>query len=104
VTGGVAFLDAELSLNEKSEGAHFGPKDMSTWGGVAGLGMEWGITDSLSAKTEGLFMSFHDFDSLENFGDNGEAGDFVSLDDAFIVRLGLNWRLMPFAATTSSGG
>ncbi len=104
VTGGVAFLDAELSLDEKSEGAHFGPKDMSTWGGVAGLGMEWGITQSLSAKTEGLFMSFHDFDSLENFGDNGDPGDFVSLDDAFIVRFGLNWRLMPFTAAISSGG
>jgi outer membrane immunogenic protein len=41
VTGGAAWLTADLSLDEKSEDAKFGPKDMSSFGGVAGLGMEW---------------------------------------------------------------
>ena len=104
VTGGAAWLTADLSLDEKSEDAKFGPKDMSVFGGVAGLGMEWGITDALSVKTEGLVMFFNEFDSLEKFGENGEPGDFVSLDDAFVFRLGVNWRLVPFGGAISSGG
>ena len=98
------WLTADLSLDEKSEDAKFGPKDMSVFGGVAGLGMEWGITDALSVKTEGLVMFFNEFDSLEKFGENGEPGDFVSLDDAFVFRLGVNWRLLPFSGAISSGG
>ena len=60
VTGGAAWLTADLSLDEKSEDAKFGPKDMSSFGGVAGLGMEWGVTDALSVKTEGLVMFFNE--------------------------------------------
>jgi hypothetical protein len=42
-------------------------------------------------------------DKLEKFGDNGELGDFVSLDDAFIFRLG---ELAPpaFGGAITSGG
>jgi len=105
VTGGAAWLTADLTLDEKSEDAKFGPKDMSAFGGVAGLGMEWGITDALSVKTEGLAMFFNEFESLEKFGNNGDPGDFVNLNDAFVFRLGVNWRLLPFGgAPISSGG
>ena len=42
VTAGLAYLDADLTLKE--DGQTSGSKDLSTIGGAAGLGMEWGIT------------------------------------------------------------
>jgi hypothetical protein len=84
VTGGAAWLTADLSLDEKSEDAKFGPKDMSALGG------------------EGLVMFFNEFNSIERFGNNPDPGDFVALDDAFVFRLGLNWRLMPFGARSAA--
>jgi hypothetical protein len=71
VTAGLAYLDADLSLRE--DGQTSGSKDLSTIGGAAGLGMEWGITEALSAKAEGLFLFFNEQESLRNFGN--QSGD-----------------------------
>ena len=106
VTAGLAYLDADLTLKE--DGETTGSKDLSTIGGAAGLGMEWGITQALSAKAEGLFLFFNEQQSLRNFGnqsgDPGDAADFAYLDDAFVFRLGLNYRFLPFGSSAYDHG
>ena len=106
ITAGLAYLDADLTLKE--DGQRSGTKDLATLGGAAGVGMEWGITEALSAKAEGLFLFFNEQESLRDFGnqsgDPGDEADFVSLDDAFVFRLGLNYRFLPFATSPYGGG
>ena len=106
VTAGLAYLDADLTLKE--DGQTSGTKDLATLGGAAGVGMEWGITEVLSAKAEGLFLFFNEEQSLRNFGnqsgDPGDAADFVNLDDAFVFRLGLNYRFLPFGTSAYDHG
>jgi outer membrane immunogenic protein len=50
-TAGVAFLNAELD-NTRNDGG--GTKDVDTVGGVAGLGMEWGVSSRLSLKASSM--------------------------------------------------
>ena len=93
LTGGVAFVDAELD-NTRNEGGT--TKDVDALGGVAGLGMEWGATRNLSLKLEGLFLFFDEDTDIEDIGSEGEPGDFFRIDDGFVARLGANWRFNPF--------
>ena len=106
VTAGLAYLDADLTLKE--DGQTSGTKDLATLGGAAGVGMEWGITEALSAKAEGLLLFFDEKERLRNFGnqsgDPGDESDFVALDDAFVFRLGLNYRFLPFGTTPYGSG
>ena len=112
-TAGLAYVDAELDNTGNREvvpvptgvpgeddlsetGGRGTKKDVSTWGGAAGLGMEWGITRNLSAKVEGLFLFFDDTTNIEDLGDESDPGDYFHLDDGFVVRVGANWRFNPF--------
>jgi hypothetical protein len=114
-TAGLAYLDAELdnsgNIEVIADPADVDPsdgtdvletgnrgtvKDVSVWGGVAGLGMEWGITQNLSARVDGLFLFFDDTTDIEDIGGESDPGDFFTIDDGFVVRVGANWRFNPF--------
>ena len=88
-TAGVAFLNAELD-NTRNDGGR--TKDIDTVGGVAGLGMEWGVSSRLSIKAEGDFLFFDDTTRISNLGSEGDPEDFFRIDDGFVARLGANWR------------
>jgi len=88
-TAGVAFLNAELD-NTRNDGGR--TKDIDTVGGVAGLGMEWGVSSRLSIKAEGDFLFFDDTTRIANLGSEGDPEDFFRIDDGFVARLGANWR------------
>jgi opacity protein-like surface antigen len=88
-TAGVAFLDAELD-NTRNDGGR--TKDVDTVGGVAGLGMEWGVSSRLSLKVEGDFLFFDDSTRISNLGSEGDPEDFFRIDDGFVARFGANWR------------
>jgi opacity protein-like surface antigen len=92
VTGGLAFNSAELD-NTRNDGGRV--KNLDALGGVAGLGMEWGVTRNLSLKTEGMFLTFADETSIEDIGSEGDRGNFFLIDDGFVARLGANWRFNP---------
>ena len=62
-TAGVAFLNAELD-NTRNDGGR--AKNVDTVGGVAGLGMEWGVSSRLSLKVEGDYLFFDDTTKLRN--------------------------------------
>lgn len=89
VTAGFAFLDAELDNTSNDAGRS---RNLDTVGGVAGLGMEWGVTSSFSLKMEGDFLFFDDDTRIANLGSEGDAGDFFRIDDGFVARVGANWR------------
>ena len=89
VTGGLAFATGELD-NTKNDGGK--TKNVDSFGGTAGLGMEWGVTSHLSIKTEGLFLAFDDSTSILDIGSEGDPGDFFLLDDGFVARIGANWQ------------
>ena len=91
-TAGLAFVDAELD-NTANEGGK--NRNIDAVGGAAGLGMEWGITQSLSAKVDGLFVFFDDTTGIQHIGNEGDRGDFFQIDDGFLVRVGANWRFNP---------
>jgi outer membrane immunogenic protein len=91
-TAGLAYLDAELDNRSNNGGK---TKDVDTVGGVAGLGMEWGIGSKLSLKLEGDFLFFNEDTNIANIGSEGDPGDFFRIDDGFVARLGLNWRMGP---------
>jgi outer membrane immunogenic protein len=89
VTGGLAFATAELD-NTHNQGGK--TKNLDTFGGAAGLGMEWGVTRNFSVKTEGLFLALDKNTSIEDIGSEGDPGDFFLLDDGFVARIGANWQ------------
>ncbi len=91
-TAGFAFLNAELD-NTSNEGGR--TKDVGSVGGVAGLGMEWGVTQRLSLKMEGDFLVFDETTSITRLGAEGDRGDFFRIDDGFVARVGANWRFGP---------
>ena len=78
-TAGLAFVDAELdnTANARLSSTRRGrPRQLidtrprkgegcQPSGGAAGLGMEWGITQNLSAKVDGLFLFFDDATGIE---------------------------------------
>jgi outer membrane immunogenic protein len=91
VTGGVAFLEGEFSFKETDISDS---KDVSAIGGAVGGGFEWGFTENVSAKLEGLYLFFDDETSLANVED-GTPGNFIEVDDGFVVRAGINLRFNP---------
>ena len=117
VTGGLAYLDAEVTTSSGGRDAdqhgNTDHKDVSTLGGVAGVGIEWGLTRNLSVRTEGLYLFFDQRESLANLEEGCRPGvegclstgpNFFSIDDGFVFRLGANWRFAGGPAETDSGG
>ncbi len=119
ITGGLSWLKAQIDNSANLGGSYLpnpadpaappiytpNPNDpgqkrnINTLGGVAGLGVEWGITQNLSTKIEGQYLFFNDIHDIANLGSEGDAGDFFQLDDAFLVKFGVNYRFNPFYQT-----
>ena len=95
LTGGLAFVDAELD-NTPEGGV---TKSVDALGGAVGAGMEWGVTSELSVKVEGLYLFFNQQTDIAGLGPDGDAGDIFRMDDGFVIRVGANWRLLPFQGT-----
>ena len=105
LTGGLAHLRAqvETSLGGKDEDQQ-GNEDrrgVSSYGAVAGVGMEWGVTGNFSIKAEGLYLFFNKHDSLADLIEGcapGKEGcldtkaNFFTYGDGFVYRIGANWR------------
>lgn len=93
-TGGAAYGDVEVSTNYSEPGFSEGSSFSDTrWGWTVGAGVEYGITQNITLKTEYLYVdlgSIHEngvYNALE-----GEVGNFDS-DVAFhTVKFGLNYK------------
>ena len=105
VTGGLAYLNADVTTSSGGRDAdqhgNTDHKDVSTTGGVAGAGLEWGLTNNLSVRTEGLYLFFDNREDLSGLIEGCRPGreaclnkhtNFFSINDGFVFRLGANWR------------
>jgi outer membrane immunogenic protein len=86
-TAGAAWSDAEYSVVDPPFADSI---DFDDIGLVAGGGVEWGMSDHTSVRLEGLHYNFDDKHSA--VADPSTLNDSVTLDDAWVVRLGVNWR------------
>lgn len=70
------------------------------WGWAAGVGSEWAFAPNWSLKSEFLYMRFVDGDTSVtgttingvNFGVPGRVYNFTNQDDAWVTRIGVNYR------------
>jgi outer membrane immunogenic protein len=93
-TAGAAWSDANYNVTD-TLGAQplSGGVDFDNLGLVAGGGVEWGMSEHTSVRLEGLHYDFDDKKSAGDLvGDPATDDNSVTLDDAWVVRLGVNWR------------
>lgn len=95
-TGGVAFLEGEIQTGHPDSTNPDRNKGISATGGIVGLGLEWGATENVSVKVEGLYAFFDDKTSLEDMPSGGTDGDFFEVEDVLIARIGVNFRFDMF--------
>jgi outer membrane immunogenic protein len=111
VTGGLAYanFNRSLTVNEDAPATSAVFSSSRTrWGWVAGVGTEWAMWDNWSLKSEFLYMRFvNDETSFGavtvngvNFGVPGRTYLFNNQDEAWVTRIGLNYRFnyAPIAA------
>lgn len=84
-TVGAAWADAEASIVDTPTGS----VDFDEVGLVAGGGVEWGLSESLSWKLEGLWFNFDD--TVADPVPTGPSSDFIKLDDAWVVQTGVRY-------------
>lgn len=88
-TGGLAISNAESTIFNSGETLNVDYDDI---GGVVGGGAEWAQSDSLRWRVEGLYYFFGDKESVSD-AHSGAPGENFKFEDAFAVRLGVNWYL-----------
>jgi outer membrane immunogenic protein len=104
VTGGLAYAQFKRSHTIVETGpplvsATFSSSD-TRWGWAAGFGTEWAWSGNWSIKSEVLYMRFVEKDTSHtgvtinavNFGTPGQSYRFGHQDEAWVTRIGLNYR------------
>jgi outer membrane immunogenic protein len=82
VTGGIAYLDNKLTVEDGA-----GSVEFDDIGAVLGGGVEWAVAEHFSVRAEGFYYWFDQSDNLIGITDR-DGGDFGALDDAWVVRIG----------------
>lgn len=106
VTGGLAYarFDRTLTVFEDAPATAVSfSSDRTRWGWTAGVGSEWAFSSNWSLKSEFLYMRFVSGDTTVtgvtvngvNFGVPGRTYAFTNQDEAWITRIGLNYRFGP---------
>ncbi len=93
-TGGLAVggvsLETDLSPVAEGIGLSNDDDDKTAWGWTLGAGVEYAVTDALSARVEYRYTDLGDTDvRVEN--DEGEGVDGKTDNDFHAVRVGLSW-------------
>ena len=103
ITGGLAYANFNRNITVFEDApattASFSA-DNTRWGWTAGAGFEWAFAPNWSLKSEFLYMRFKN-DEVNftgqtingiNFGVPGRSYAFDRQDDAWITRVGVNYR------------
>jgi outer membrane immunogenic protein len=88
-TVGAAWTDAEITVSDAPGDS--GSVDFDDVALVAGGGLEWAWSERWSWKLEGLWFNFDDEEDTRDLTTDSDIGDFVELDDAWVVWTGLRY-------------
>ena len=93
-TAGVAYMEAELRVEQNKNNSGPAKLEFDEWGGVLGAGIEYGITNNFSVKTEFQYLFIDDDDTtLRNPPLNdADTGDFIEVGDIITFMIGVNYR------------
>ena len=79
--------------NKGGKGQNQGSLSFTSWGGVVGAGVEHKFTQNVSMRLEGLYYFFDSVQhSTSHLTKDSDKHDYVALNSAAVVQLGLNFR------------
>jgi outer membrane immunogenic protein len=89
ITGGLAAASIETSYSDSGDTF---THDKVRWGWTGGAGAEFALWSNWSATAEVLYMQFRKDSVTFNSPPNGGVSTFDNNDDAWVARVGLNYR------------
>jgi outer membrane immunogenic protein len=90
-TIGAAWTDTRFK-SEEAQGSS-GHVDLDGIGLAVGGGAEFALNERWSIKADALYLIFDDKEKTESLNNDSEVGDFIELEDLFLIRLGVNFHL-----------
>jgi outer membrane immunogenic protein len=95
-TAGAAWTDTTYEANrdvDDTDPGEEGDVDLDDVGLAVGGGAEYAFDEDWSIKAEALYVMFNDKENTATLTNGSEIGDFIELDDLFVVRVGVNFHL-----------
>ncbi len=94
-TGGLAYAGGEFTvIDDRGDiDENSADVDIDVFGAVVGGGLEWAVMDSISFRAEGLYYMFNDRQGTSDATNDSDTGDFLELDDVWVIRGGINYLL-----------
>ena len=94
LTAGYAEIDSEIrvELPESPGSGETNKKGFTTDAWTLGLGVEHAVTEAVSIKAEALWMDLDEKVNLDlSTLDDADSGDHLSLDDMWVLQVGINY-------------
>ena len=93
-TAGAAWSDTTYELEDlNSNPVQNGDIDVDDIGFVVGGGAEYAVNEDWSITAEALYYIFDDKQDTQDLTTDSEIGDFIELEDIFVIRVGVNFHL-----------
>jgi outer membrane immunogenic protein len=98
-TAGAAWTDTNYEIEDNGfpggpiDPVTQGDLDLDDIGFVVGGGAEYALNEDWSIRAEALYYIFDDKEDTEDLVTDSEVGDFIKLDDIFVIRVGVNFHL-----------
>ena len=93
-TAGVAITDTNYYVNDHTDDTdpnEYGNLRLNDFGLVVGGGVEYAFDENWSIKAEGLYFIFDDKQDGSGLTHDSEDDDFAKLNDAWMIRAGVNF-------------
>jgi len=90
----VAITDTNYYVNDHTDStspSEYGNLRLNDFGLVVGGGAEYAFDENWSIKAEGLYFIFDDKQDGSGLTHDSEDDDFAKLNDAWMVRVGVNF-------------
>lgn len=88
-TAGVAYAVGDYRIVDDDEK---GSVSLDQVGLAVGGGVEWGATENISLRAEGLYYAFNGREDTSDLTSDADPDDFIELNDIFVARLGASFR------------
>jgi outer membrane immunogenic protein len=88
-TAGGAWTDTNFEAQDGDDDSS--DADLDDIGLVVGAGAEVAFNEHWSVRAEGLYYYFNDEEDTSDFTSDSDPGDFIQLNDIFVIRAGVNF-------------